>query len=96
LAALNGKIRFSEEGRITPFPDSSIPGITDVKSICLVNGEGSVAPFLFLTDCSIPSSTVPCRLPDGVILIIFEFLDIVKSLAGFIHTSPSVSWSTSI
>jgi len=32
FAALKGKIRFFEEGRITPFPSRSIAGATDVKS----------------------------------------------------------------
>jgi len=49
FAALNGKIRFCEEGRITPLPSSLIPGLTDAKSSFVEKAEVKPVPPEFLT-----------------------------------------------
>ena len=88
---MKGKIRFFEAGRITPFPESIIPGGTDVKSICFRNEEVSFTPLLFLTEDSTFRSVFPCSLFVGSTLMIFELMLIVASEEGVKWISPSVS-----
>ena len=82
FAALKGKIRFFEEGRITPLPSSIIPGGTDVKSSCFKNDDERVTPLLFLIDDSTFRLTFPSNLLVGKMLITFEFMLIVVSIKG--------------
>src|SRR5450759_717412 len=82
LTALNGKIRFFEEGRITPFPSWTIVGYHDVKSSCFPNDEVRVTPLLFLTVYSTFRTTTPCNLFVGRMLTIFEAMLTVYSAEG--------------
>ena len=66
-----------------------------MKSSCFTKDEASVMPLLFLTDDSIFRSAFPCSLLTGKMLIIFEFMFIVVSVAGVKLISPSVSCEAS-
>ena len=84
-------MRFPDTGRITPFPDSIIPGYIAVKSREVLNDDKSPAPFEFLTDASTFNSTEPCNLAAGKTLIVFPFICKLFSVDGLNQIRPSVS-----
>ena len=82
FAALKGKMRFFEEGSITPFPSSNKPGGTDVKSSCFRKDCLRLFPLVFLIDDSTFRLILPSKLFAGYILIILELMFTVASVDG--------------
>src|SRR4030042_3193489 len=95
FTALNGKMRFWDEGRTTPFPISSIEGITGEKSIFVLNAEARGVPLKFFNELSILSSALPSGLETGKMLTIFELILLDISFAPDSQIRPSVSWAGS-
>ena len=96
LAARNGKMRFPDEGMITPRPADLMPGSTGVKLMLRFTAFSSRWPRVFRSAPSTVISTTPTMFSPGITSSLLASALTVSGCCGSVVTMPSSSPVASI